>query len=289
VNKLNNPSFLFHRPDFIFRNGEQSIVNFKGTNATIYFTKNINNLTSLEKSPFGSFILEQNASDVDLTLLFEKIQDWSLTNNIAILTIRCFPEVYDKDQSAIIQRALLRSGFAVKYEDITQVIPISEKMDLNTHKKRRIRKCLALGFTFRQLGVDLLSESYSLIVESRNQKAYPITMTMKELEHMFILFPEDYLLFGVFDKSKMIATSVCIKINSKILYSFYVGDNIDYRSLSPVTLLINGVYDFCKLHQYSLLDLGMSTDKGILNKGLYAFKKSFGSFDSRKLTFEKKL
>ena len=225
----------------------------------------------------------------NLILLIEKIQDWSRTNNIAFLTIRCFPEVYDKGQSEIIQRALVRSGFAIKCEDITQVVPIFEKMDLNIHKKRRIRKCLALGFTFRQVGVDLLSESYSLIVESRNQKAYPITMTMKELERMFILFPEDYLLFGIFDKSKMIATSVCIKINSKILYSFYIGDDIAYRSLSPVTLLISGIYDFCQLHRYELLDLGISTDMGILNNSLYAFKKSFGSFDSRKLTFEKKL
>ena len=224
-----------------------------------------------------------------MILLMQKIQDWSQTNNIRTLTIRCFPEVYDKGQSVIIHRALVGSGFAIKYEDITQVVLAAEKMDLNIHKKRRIRKCLALGFTFRQVGVDLLSESYSLIVESRNQKAYPITMTMKELERMFILFPEDYLIFGIFDKSEMIATSVCVKINSKILYSFYIGDNVAYRSLSPVTLLISGIHDFCQLHRYDLLDLGISTDKGVLNKGLYAFKKSFGSFDSRKLTFEKKL
>lgn len=233
--------------------------------------------------------MEHDASVTNLNSLIERIQDWSRTNNIRNLTIRGFPEVYDKGQSATIQQALTGSGFAIKYEDITQVISVPEKMELNIHKKRRIRKCLALAFTFCQVEVDLLSESYSLITESRNQKGYPITMTLKELERMFMLFPDNYLLFGVFDKSKMIATSVCIKINSKILYIFYIGDSVAYRSFSPVTLLISGIHNFCQLHHYELLDLGISTDKGILNKGLYAFKKSFGSFDSRKLTFEKKL
>ncbi len=289
MNNLTTSSFLFHHPGFIFRNGEQSIIHFQESHSSIYFTRSGNSLISLDKAPFGSFILKHDASNSELISLIGKIQDWSLTNNINSLTIRCFPEIYDTDQSAVIQRALLSDGFTIKYKDITQVISISEEMDLNVHKKRRLRKCLTLGFTVRQITIDFLQESYSLIAESRNHKGYPVTMSMKELEHMFILFPKDYLLFGVFDESKIIAASVCIKINSEILYSFYIGDNVAYRSLSPVTLLISGIYDFCQLHLYELLDLGISTDKGILNNGLYAFKKSFGSSDSRKLTFEKKL
>jgi hypothetical protein len=289
VNNLTTSSFLFHHPGFIFRNGEQSIIHFQEPRLCIYFTRNGNTLTSLDKAPFGSFILKNDASDSDLISLIGKIQDWSLTNKINRITIRCFPEVYDTDQSAIIQQALLGHQFKIKYTDITQVVSISEEMDLDVHKKRRLRKCSTLGFTVCQITTDFLKESYALIAESRNHKGYPVTMNMKELEHMFILFPKDYFLFGVFDESKIIAASVCIKINSKILYSFYIGDDVSYRSYSPVTLLINGVHDFCKVNQYLFLDLGISTDRGVLNKGLYAFKKSFGSFDSYKLTFEKQL
>ena len=104
---------------------------------------------------------------------------------------------------------------------------------------------------------------------------------------MFKLFPGDYLLFGVFDKNKLIATSVCIKVNDKILYCFYIGDALAFRPHSPITLLINGIYEYCQTNDFKMLDLGISTDKGILNKGLYAFKKTFGSFDSYKLTFLK--
>jgi hypothetical protein len=289
VNHSNTPSLLFHRPEFIFRNGAESIFKFEVQHAHIYFTRNNNALTSLEKAPFGGFIVRHDASDAHLISLIQKVDDWSQTNNIDNLTIRCCPEVYDEKQSTKVNRALMRCGFEVKYHDVTQVIPVSGEMHLNMDKKRRIRKSFSSGFTFSQLGLNLLFESYSLIVQSRKQKQYPVTMTREDVERMFTLFPEDYLLFGVFEKSKMIATAVCIKVNAKILYCFYIGDDIAYRSYSPVTFLIHGIHEFCRLQEIELLDLGISTDRGKLNQGLYTFKKSFGGFDSRKLTFEKKL
>ena len=50
-----------------------------------------------------------------------------------------------------------------------------------------------------------------------------------------------------------------------------------------------GSTDIARQTHFKMLDLGISTDKGVLNKGLYAFKKTFGSFDSYKLTFLKQL
>ncbi len=285
-----SPSFLFHRHAFIFRNAETTAIPFDGPSAKIYFSNIGDSLISLNKAPFGSFILGPAVTRSDLISLVEKIQEWAIANDIINLTIRSFPDIYSPNHSSLIQNVLLVTGFYVKYEDITQVLHVSAgEMDLDTHKKRRIRKAKSLRYSFRQVTLDFLEEGYSLIVESRKNKDYPVTMTMKELKDMFILFPEEYLLFGVFDKTKMIAASVSIKINSEILYAFYIGDSIAYRSASPVTVLINGIHDFCGAHGIHLLDLGLSTDRGVLNKGLYEFKKSFGSFDSHKLTFEKLL
>ena len=67
-------------------------------------------------------------------------------------------------------------------------------------------------------------------------------MTFKDLKAMFRLFQGAYLLFGVFDKNKLIATSVCIKVNDKILYCFYIGDALAFRPHSPITLLISEIY-----------------------------------------------
>jgi hypothetical protein len=284
-------TFLFHRPEFIFRHPEDDIIVFEADHTRIYFSRSGNLLTSLDRSPFGSFVMTPDSQEADLYSLVEKMLLWSAKHGTTNLVIRSFPEIYQSPHNSLIRNVLVKSGFGVKYEDITQVIEVSaaRSMKLNIHKQRRIRQAESLSFSFRQLPVDYLDEAYERIVESRESKGYPITMTLKDLKVMFRLFPDEYLLFGVFDQSKLIAAAVCIKVNSEILYCFYVGDALAYRHHSPVTLLTSKVFEYCRANHFKMLDLGMSTDKGILNKGLYAFKKSFGSIESRKLTFLKQL
>jgi hypothetical protein len=288
---VDNPAltFLFHRPEFIFRYSETEVITFEAQGSKIYFSRLGNSLISLDKSPFGSFVLTSKNINSDVYSLVEKILSWSQVNGIASLIIRSFPEVYQPAHSTLIKDALTESGFSVKWEDITQVINVREgtQMSLNSHKKRRIRHAASKAFVFRQIPTEYLNEAYSRIVESRESKGYPVTMTLKDLKAMFHVFPNDYLLFGVFDQNTLIAAAVCIKINNEIMYCFYLGDALAYRRDSPITLLINGIFEYCKAHLFKILDLGLSTDKGILNKGLYAFKKSFGSVDSQKLTFLK--
>lgn len=285
-----DPGFLFHRPEFIFRNTESNIVSFFEDSATIYFSRIGNALISLDRAPFGSFILNKDADKSEITSLVTKISTWSMENRITHLIIRSFPEVYHPPQNTLIKEALMDAGFSVQYQDITQILYISHgAMNLNTHKKRRLRNAEAAGFVFQQLTAERLDESYALVVESRQNKNYPVTITLKDLKDMFRLFPESYLLFGVFYKNKLIAASVAIRVNKEILYSFYIGDDLDYRMYSPVTYLIHEMYGYCIRNDLKILDLGMSTDKGILNSGLYTFKKTFGSIDSYKLTFLKQL
>jgi hypothetical protein len=283
-------SFLFHHPKFIFRNPEDSIILFENHSAKIYFSRIGSSLISLDKAPFGSFIVDQQSTPNDLNSLIEKVLAWSKREGITTIVIRTFPEVYHPMPSTNIKTVLLESGFTEKYKDITQIVPIAdESMNLNIHKKRRLRKAEALEFSFHELTLDFLEESYSLIVESRMHKGYPVTMSLRDLRDMFALFPTSYILFGVLDKNKLISASVSIKVNTEILYCFYIGDDLTYRAYSPVTALINGMYHYGKANHFKILDLGLSTDKGILNKGLYEFKKTFGSLDSAKLTFAKQL
>lgn len=285
---MDNPSplFLFHRPRFVFRNPEHTIVPFESNSIVIYFSKTGDGLVSLDRSPFGSFITDHEVSKIDLQSLLKIIFEWSGSHGIRNLVIKSFPEVYAPQFSEQIKEALLESGFKILYDDVAQVINVSgDEMKLNTHKKRRLRNATLAGFSFQKLTVSDLDKCYALIVESRENKNYPVTMTLQELKNIFALFPKEYLLFGVYDQGKLIAAAVCIEVSNEIMYCFYIGDDLDYRAYSPVTLLVHGIYRYCQHNNFKLLDLGLSTDKGILNKGLYTFKKSFGAFDSHKLTY----
>jgi hypothetical protein len=284
-------SFLFHQPNFVFRDPEKPIVSFQEGSTLIYFSRIGDSLVSMDRAPFGGFIIEQRATEDNLLTVIHKVVAWSKSNGVTNLLIRTFPEMYNPQQHALIKDVLLKSGFDIQFTDVAQIIPVTgELMNLNTHKKRRVRKAGELAFTFSQLPISSLKESYRLIVESRQNKGYPVTMPLDDLTNMFREFPQAYMLFGAFDQKKLIAASVCIEVNKAILYCFYIGDSLAYRRYSPVTFLVQCIYEFCcKSRHFKIIDLGLSTDKGILNSGLHNFKKSFGSVDSVKLTFFKQL
>ena len=283
--------FLFHQEKFIFRNPDQPVIIFEHQSAKIYFSEKDKTLVSLDNAPFGSFITGQPVEKMDLLLCLEKVLSWSSSNKIRTVTIRSFPDTYDDHSSKMIKQSLLETSFDILHKDITQVVKVDREtsMAVNADKKRRLRTAEAKGFQFKALPLRWLEKSYALIVQSRVSKGYPVTMTLEQLERMFTLFPNEYMLFGVFGHNKLIAASVSIKVTDKIVYCFYLGDDLKYRPISPVTTLVNGIYNFCNVNHFTLLDLGLSTDNGKLNEGLYNFKKTFGALDSFKLTFIKQL
>ncbi|HZI24843.1 MAG TPA: hypothetical protein VFD46_07195 [Chryseolinea sp.] len=282
--------FLFHHPNFIFRNSENPILSFQDGSTLIHFSRIGASLISMDRAPFGSFVIGQGATENSLLTVVDKVVAWSKSNGVNNLLIKSFPEAYNPEQHALIKGALLKSGFVIQFTDVAQIVPVTDDaMKLNTHKKRRVRKAGELAYTFSHLPISFLEESYRLIVETRQNKGYPVTMSLNDLKTMFCEFPKAYMLFGAFDQKKLIAAAVCIEVNSQILYCFYIGDSLSHRTYSPVTFLVQGIYEFCKSQGFKIIDLGLSTDKGILNNGLYNFKKSFGSIDSVKLTFLKQL
>jgi hypothetical protein len=246
-------------------------------------------LISLDASPFGSFVTDQPIQKDDLRACLSKVETWLNEHGINAVWVRSFPNAYQPESARLIKDALLEFSFKVMYEDISQIINLEHDglLEVDPHKKRRLRNSNSRGFKFRAVPSNLLDDGYALIVQSRENKGYPVTMSLAQLHKMFELFPDEYLLFGMFNEDQMIASSVCIKVSDKIMYCFYLGDDIEYRRYSPVTSLVAGIYEFCKVHNFLLLDLGLSTEKGILNEGLYNFKKTFGTVDSPKLTFVK--
>lgn len=248
-------------------------------------------MISLSRSPFGGFVLSDQVNVVaGLQQLIPKFLKWATDQGITSIVIRCMPEVYDPIGNKKIKEILIQYGFLVRYHDTTQVLSVSKQPPrMADDRKHALKKCMKMGFVFQQVDWSKLDEAYDLIVESRKSKRYPVTMTLADLIEAFEKFPDHYLLFGVFTDNRMIATSVSIVVNDQILYCFYLGDSLAYRQYSPVTFLVTGIYQYCNARNITLLDLGISTDRGILNEGLYRFKKSLGCLDSDKLTFEKKI
>ena len=110
-------------------------------------------------------------------------------------------------------------------------------------------------------------------------------MSLEQLQTSINAMPEHYLLFGVYDGNKLIAAAVSVRISRDIMYNFYHGDDVSYRSTSPIVMLVAGIYQYCQQKNISILDLGISSVEGQINQGLFDFKKNLGCESSNKYTY----
>jgi hypothetical protein len=289
-------NFLFHTSEFIFRDDPSNMISFSDAVdgvevARIHFSKNARRIYSLERSPFGGFILDAKATEENMTRLIHEIESWAIENKIPEISIRAYPEIYNPKESQKIRSVLERFHFKVIKHEVLQVIPIDANSltGFNRNRKRMLKRCIDAGLTFERLTTSSLEEAHEIFVECRKDKNYPVTMSLGDIRREFENFPDRYFLFGVKDKDTLIAASVCIKVNDRILYDFFHGDKLKWRELSPVTLLVKGIIEFCQAHHFQLLDLGVSTDDAGMNVGLQRFKDSFKARTSEKLTFSKRI
>ncbi len=203
------------------------------------------------------------------------------------------PEAHDPTRHHLLLNALLRHGFEVVKQDINydlkvDHVPLIEKMERNNQK--RVRKCQREGCTFHRFDTPKdIDAVFDVIRKNRESKGYPVTMTLSHMLEMKKLFPDVWQFFGTKLKDELIAGSVCIRINPKILYVFYWGDLPEAHAMSPVAFHADNLYEYCREEKVTMLDIGTSTDNGVPNLGLMKFKERLGCTTSMKLVLAKNL
>ena len=190
-------NFLFHSTEFIFREDASNIISFSDAVdgvevARIHFSKNDRRIYSLERSPFGGFILDAKATEENMTRLIHEVESWAIENNIEEISIRGYPAIYNPEESQKIRSALERARFSVTKQEVLQVIPIDENSlaGFSRNRKRMLKRCIDAGLTFGQLTTSSLEEAYEIFVECREDKNYPVTMSLGDIRREFKNFPD---------------------------------------------------------------------------------------------------
>ena len=210
------------------------------------------------------------------------------------IIINSYPEGYlAQNQIQKLENYLFKLGFEINVIEQNYEIAITEKSFyetiISTRAKQLLRKSIQKGFSFQEVSEPNFSEIHAFIARSRERKNRPMTMSLEQFENHFTLFPKNFQVFSVTDSNRLIAVGVTIKINSTIIYTFYLADNETYLKDSPTIFLLSGIYEYFQQQNYTILDLGIATAKGILNEGLANFKRSLGGELSLKKTYIKSL
>ena len=290
-------STLYHHPSHLILQAKEGWHSFFAVNiknkkieASLHFHVEEGIARSPRKSPFGSVEFSEELPTIVLFQFLEYVLAKLQALSLSRIIIKNPPQHYNPRKTALLQTFLFNLGFRVVDAEVGAVLPVcSEKFEdrIDNWEFRKLRQAQESGAMFRALGLDQLDQVYDFIFDCRKQKGYSLSMTLDELRETVRVFPDRFMLNGVFHQEKMVAASIAIRISSDVLYNFYSAHNVSYDYLSPVVLLIDGLYQLCQSQKIALLDLGTSAFQGKPNFGLLDFKLRLGAEPTPKLTFEK--
>lgn len=287
--------FLFNEAEHLRQQGGEDVFTFYWKNLEnqlfearfSIFLFNSNGFSPL-RATFGGVEFSEVLTEESL-LAFLKLAIQALPKIDSLGITLCPANYLTEKQIQILENCLVNLEFKEKYSDLNYFMNVSERpfyqVLISKRYKQLLRKSERMGLYFQQVEKPNLREIHSFIARSRERKNRPMTMTLEALEKCFQLFSESFSVFTLKDTENLLAVAVCIKINENSLYTFYLADDEKYLVFSPTICLISGIYEYSWRNGFKVLDLGIASEKGVLNEGLAFFKAHLGAERSFKKTY----
>ena len=243
------------------------------------------------RSPFGSLEFADDLDQKVLSGFIEYFQQQLQALNVSKIMIKNPPELYSS-HIRIFQDLLCSKGFIVSFNELDSAILIRGKHYdeiIHARKRRRLRQIFNESLEFKLLDYQSLNDVYNFIHQRREEKGMKLSMTLDDLSKTVSSFKNEYPLFGVYHSNELVAASVTVRVNSKILYHF-ISDYIrKTEKMAPGLVLMQGIYNYCVAQKITLLDLGTSQINDNQNETLIRFKKEIGGIENTKCTLIKEI
>lgn len=243
------------------------------------------------RAPYGGVECSPRVSPTQLFDFISFIESRLRAEGVTQVTLKCAPQGYTPHTSALLHTFLINQGYQVTQAEATALIavPASPGRTLHAWERRKLRQATTAGLVFDVLPPEQLATLYTFIAACRQQKEYTLSLSLEDVLKAAALFPEAYVLFGVYHDRKLIAGALSVRVSKTVLYNFYSDHAAAYDALSPVVMLIEGMYQYCVREGIAMLDLGTSALGDTPNFGLLEFKLRLGAAPSPKYTFTKTL
>lgn len=242
-----------------------------------------NLIKSPGKSTFGGvWVSENNLKVRFFESLFNSIFD-QIDENLDNLII--FPPAYFHPAKFVNQtEAVEILGFNKLHDDINYHINLKEWSPslMSKGNRKKVRQFFESG---GQISIAKKSEyitAYEVLRSNREHRGARMSMEVEKFVNNLILLPENYKLYVAKIGIKIAAVAYVVRITKEINYVLFWGDNIEFRSLSPVASLLDFLVPLSLRENCAILDLGISSVDGELDSGLARFKLNLGALETAK-------
>ena len=260
--------------------------------ASIHFSMINKVALSPVSAPFGAFEFSDAVTTEQLYLFMRQVEERLIVHGAKKLIIKCYPEHYNVTQHNMLSVLLFNHQYQIVHAELgacLQIVTTPFVEVIDNWERRKLKQSLKAELKFKKLPTSKLNEIYHFILACREERGQSLSMPYTELEKTIRKMENHFMLFGVYQERDLVAASIAIRVNKKVLYNFYSAHSKSSDSLSPVVFLIGEIYNWCNKHRIEILDLGTSASGGRPNFPLIDFKLRLGAQPTMKLTFEKTL
>ncbi|MCY7352720.1 MAG: GNAT family N-acetyltransferase [Cytophagaceae bacterium] len=243
------------------------------------------------RATFGGVEFAENVPSDALLTVFTAAEHWAIEQKLTAIRLTQWPNAYAPGPADRLHQLLIERNYNVLFTEQNQHLSLNKPFEAGLHEsaRRRLVKAQRAGFTFQRWPTPDWAFVHAYVLAARQRKGHPMTLSASQLAQLSVDFPDEVQVFTVRDGEAIAALGVTVRVNARILYHFYPADAADYQAFSPAVLLTKGLYDWGRARGIQLLDLGISSVRGVPNEGLIRFKQNLGAQVSEKWSFEKKL
>ena len=190
-----------------------------------------------------------------------------------------FPEIFEPQRDA-----LDKLGARNLYVETNYHVEVNAWAPQNMSKgnRKKSRQAADAGVSVRLARSTDISRAYAVLVSNRLARGVKMTMSEDDFKKAIETMPNNFLLFVAELKEEFIATALLVILDNGYAYVLYWGDLIEFRYLSPTVFLFESLISYVRTNSLNTLDLGISSNKGILDPGLARFKLNLGALETAK-------
>ena len=252
--------------------------------------------------PGASFggIIYHNLSFEDCWTIIELIEKIALENKLDEIFIIQPPNIFQKyKNNEIVDYCLRRKKYNTNENYLSSVLLLEDninnqlkKIARNKNRSESYYDSLITKNELRFEWVDNFDDFYPILIKNKEKHNAKPTHTLKELETLKSLFPNEILQLMLYDNKNPIGGMTVFMANQNSLIIFYSMFDYTYSSMQPIILLMQYVIKWAKKNKLQFIDYGIShqpnaDDSLALNESLIKFKEEFGCFASIRNTYRK--
>lgn len=228
-------------------------------------------------APFGGFSFHETVAIENRLFFVLEVLRLMRAEGVSSLVIHQSPLMTAMDTAFLERLELL--GFTTIRQHEYQMCSLNSDFMVGLHdmERRKLKKAEEKGFLFDLAPASKLKEVLDFVTEQRSILGYDFSMNWEQLREYQKAFPAHYVGARVWDGPKLIAASVMVMEDRKMLYQFAPAHLRSYNRYSPLVYLTSGVYAWAKQQGFKWLNLGTSYVSEEKNEGLFRFKENLGA------------